>query len=85
MPKTALATRQDTIDYQIPEVEDMIIDEMALEGAFEGYRYYDLMRVALRRDDASYLADPVSRRQGNVDTELKTKLMNQKNWYLPKP
>ena len=85
MPKAALATRQDTIDYQIPEVENMIIDEMALEGAFEGYRYYDLMRVALRRGDASYLADPVSRRQGNTDTELKTKLMNQKNWYLPKP
>ena len=85
MPKTAQATRQDTINYQIPEVENMIIDEMALEGAFEGYRYYDLMRVALRRSDASYLADPVSRRTGKTDTELKTKLMNQKNWYLPKP
>ena len=85
MPQTALATRQDTIDYQIPRVENMIIDEMALEGAFEGYRYYDLMRVALRRGDASYLANPVSRRTGEVDTELKTKLMDQKNWYLPKP
>ena len=85
MPRTALASRQDTIDYQIPLVEDMIIDEMALEGAFEGYRYYDLMRVALRRGDASYLADPVSRRTGEADTELKAILMDQKNWYLPKP
>jgi hypothetical protein len=84
-PANALATRQDTVNYQIPLVEDMIIDEMALEGAFEGYRFYDLMRVALRRGDASYLADPVSRREGDVDEQLRTLLMDTKNWYLPLP
>ena len=83
-PATALATRQDTVNYQIPLVEDMIIDEMALEGAFEGYRYYDLMRVALRRGDPAYLADPVSRRSGQQDDALRTLLMDKKNWYLPK-
>lgn len=84
-PQTQLATRQDTVNYQIPLVEDMIINEMALEGAFEGYRFYDLMRVALRRNDPSYLADPISRRRGTVDEELKSLLMNQRNWYLPLP
>ena len=83
-PAAALPTRQDTVNYQIPLVEDMIIDEMALEGAFEGYRYYDLMRVALRRGDPAYLADPVSRRSGQQDEALRTLLMDQKNWYLPK-
>jgi len=58
---------------------------MALEGAFEGSRYYDLMRVALRRSDPAYLAKPVSLRNGKVDTELQTKLMNPDNWYLPLP
>ena len=82
-PETALATRQDTVNYQIPLVEDLIITEMALEGAFEGYRFNDLMRVALRRNDPAYLADPVSRRNGEADTELRQKLMNTKNWYLP--
>jgi hypothetical protein len=62
----------------------MIINEMALEGAFEGYRYYDLMRVALRRGDASYLADPVSRRNGERDAALYEKLSNTDNWYLKK-
>ena len=85
MPEDSLATRQDTIDYQIPLVEDMIITEMALEGAFEGYRLHDLMRVAMRRGDNAYLADPISRRDGEVDAALRAKLMNEQNWYLPLP
>jgi len=84
-PDHQLATRQDTVQYQIPLVEDMIITEMALEGSFEGYRFYDLMRVALRRNDPSYLADPVSRRNGEVDETMRTMLMDTKNWYLPLP
>ena len=82
-PQSQLATRQDTIDYQIPLVEDMIVTEMALEGAFEGYRFYDLMRVALRRGDPAYLADPISRRNGETDGQLRTLLMDTNNWYLP--
>jgi hypothetical protein len=78
-----LNSRQDTVNYQMPLLEDMIINEMALEGAFEGYRFYDLMRVALRRGDNAYLADPISLRNGTVDAELREKLMNKENWYLP--
>ena len=82
-PSTPLASRQDTIDYQIPLVEDFIVNEMALEGAFEGYRFYDLMRVSLRRNDPSYLATPISLRLGIKDESLFTLLMDTKNWYLP--
>ena len=84
-PIRELPTRQDTVDYQIPLVEDMIVTEMAREGAFEGYRFNDLMRVALRRNDPAYLADPVSRRNGESDDALRQKLMDTKNWYLPLP
>lgn len=83
MPPTELASYQDTIAYQIPLLEDMIINEMALETAFEGTRYYDLMRVAIRRNDPSYLARPVSKRNGVDDTALYNLLMDQNNWYLP--
>ena len=85
MPAQQLPTMQDTIAYQIPLVENMIIDEMALEGAFEGYRFYDLMRVALRRNTPEFLADPISRRWGMVDEGLRALLMDRKNWYLPLP
>lgn len=82
-PPTQLASRQDTIEYQIPLVEDLIINEMALETAFEGQRFYDLMRVALRRNDPAYLAKPVSMRNGQEDGNLLNILMDTKNWYLP--
>ena len=64
-------------------VEDKIITEMALETAFEGKRFFDLMRVALRRNDPAYLADPVSRRNGEKDEATYNFLMNTDNWYLP--
>ena len=65
----------------------MIVDENALECAFEGTRYYDLMRVALRRNDPSFLADRIyarrgSDRSGEMKSEIKKDLLNTKNWFL---
>ena len=64
-------------------VEDLIVNEMALETAFEGLRYYTLMRIAMRRNDNSFLAEPISRREGEKNMERFEKLMNRDNWYLP--
>lgn len=83
MPTAPLASYNDTVQYQIPLVEDMIVREMALETAFEGNRFYDLMRVALRRSDPAYLAEPVAGRDGERDGSLYSRLMDTANWYLP--
>lgn len=64
-------------------LEDEIIAERARELAFEGERFYDLMRVAKRRNDPSFLAKRVSekfpeeRRQ-----EMYNYLLNENNWYI---
>jgi len=41
------------------QVEDIIMNEGALELAYEGQRWSDLLRVALRRNDPSYVAKKV--------------------------
>ena len=61
----------------------MIIDEYGLEFTFEGKRFYDLMRIALRRNDPAYLADAVAKRNGKIDDALREKLMDKRNWFLP--
>ena len=74
-------------DYQIDKVEDLIMDEEALEFAFEGHRFYDLMRVALRRNDPSYLANKIYERRGKINVEevkslIKSNLTDTRTWYL---
>jgi len=75
-----VASTQDSV---ITKVEDLICDEMALETSFEGYRYYDLMRIALRRGEPDYLAKRVANRSGSLNGTLYSKLLNESNWYLP--
>ena len=40
----------------------MIINEDALELAYEGQRWPDLLRVAIRRNDPSFIADKIYRK-----------------------
>lgn len=88
MPYNDLITDSlEQIKWQQDKVEDLIVDEGALEFAFEGMRFYDLMRVALRRDDPAYLADRVYRRRGDASATalrglIRADLYNPRSWYL---
>jgi tetratricopeptide (TPR) repeat protein len=89
---------QDTTFYVIPNqakltllntdsikyVEDLIVKELALETAFDGNRFQDLMRVAIRRDDNSYLANIVSSKFTSNKEAIRTKLLDRTKWYLTK-
>lgn len=75
-----LGSKADSINY----VEDAIVEELALETAFEGNRFHDLMRVALRRGKPEYLAEKVSSKYASNKAAIKTKLMTTSNWYLPR-
>lgn len=73
------ATKADTLDF----VEDAIVEELALETAFEGNRFHDLMRIAKRRGKPEYLADKVSAKYTTNKAEIRRILMEPLNWYLP--
>jgi hypothetical protein len=68
-------------------IEDNLIREAGLELAYEGYRWADLVRIAKRRNDPAFLADKIYEKlvkEGNGQAgEVRTRLMNPDNWYLP--
>jgi hypothetical protein len=65
-------------------LEEKILEERARELAFEGERFYDLIRVAKRREDNAYLADKVAAKfSGSKADQIRMLLMNEKNWYIP--
>jgi hypothetical protein len=65
-------------------VEDIIMEEREMELAYEGRRWFDLMRVARRRGN-DYLANKVAAKFSDpaVADEVRNLLMDEKNWYLP--
>ena len=71
------------------DTENKILEEEALETAFEGYRWPDLLRVALRREasDPNFLADKIAAKfdaAGSPDAgEVRARLSSKANWYLP--
>lgn len=65
-------------------VEDEILREMAAETAFEGNRFFDLMRISRHRDPANptaYFAKKVSTRFSDP-AAAEVKLKDASNWYL---
>ena len=84
-----------TEDMKIEYVRNLIIDECALETAFEGYRFTDLIRFAKNMGNNDILAKRVAGRaienkvspyspDFQFDAALYGKLSNESNWYLPK-
>ena len=81
-------------------VEDLIVDELALETAFEGYRFGDLQRIADHKNMSNsgygteWFAWKISRRDEDLapyenptqkNETLYSLLLNTQNWYLQNP
>ena len=89
----AVAAGTITSDEVTTAVEDLIIDELALETAFEGNRYYDLLRFANHKGNGSidneWLAKKIASRgyapRSGYDAALYGRLVGGTRWYLPLP
>lgn len=91
------ATKEEIINA----VENIIVDELALETAFEGNRFTDLVRIAEHKnasgfDGTDWLATKIANRGTKAatsttvavdgyDAALYNKLKNMNVWYLPLP
>jgi hypothetical protein len=64
-------------------LQEKIMDERARELAFEGERFYDLMRVAKRLNNPAFLAKAVSAKYpaGQRET-IYEYLLDENNWYI---
>lgn len=86
----ALATTQDSIIF----IEDIISREYALELAYEGDRWQNLLRIAHRREKemsgngALFLSETIAKKfeansQTAMASNIRSYLMNPENWFLP--
>jgi starch-binding outer membrane protein, SusD/RagB family len=75
----------DPTTASVETVEDAIMQEREMELAFEGHRWFDLVRVAKRRGDPDYLASRVAAKYADPAkaAAVRAKLQNEANWYLP--
>jgi hypothetical protein len=88
-----IRSRANLVDQAVPatdslnQIEANLINETGLENGFEGTRWPDLLRVALRRNDPSFIADKVYAKllKDGIPTAaaVRAKLMDKNNWYLP--
>jgi starch-binding outer membrane protein, SusD/RagB family len=68
----------------IKQVDKLILEEKALEGGFEGLRWFDLVRVAKRHNDPSILANLVAKKYPVEQRAAKmARLMDRNYWYFP--
>ena len=83
---------QDSLNY----IADLVLDELALELAWEGTRFGDLIRFAKAMGDNDVLAKRIAGRahknsvtyrsaEYEMDEELYGKMSDEANWYLPLP
>ena len=92
-----IRTRANLVNYtltatnatdSVSQIEVGLLNEQALETAFEGTRWPDLLRMAIRRNDPAILADKVYKKLlGNGTSagfagQARAKLL-AKDWFLP--
>jgi hypothetical protein len=85
---TTITDPEARLARQIAGVDSLILNESALEFAFEGTRYYDVMRYAMRQSNpGEAMAKIIYGRRGEsrraeMQGTIKKDLNNKANWFL---
>ena len=88
LPDDSLMTEDQKKPIQTAFVDSLLLNECGLELAFEGTRFYDIMRFAFRQSSpGAFLSRQVYSRRGKenseaVRSEIKKDLSDPRNWYL---
>lgn len=75
-----------SVQDSISQIETQLVDEAGLELAYEGQRWSDLLRVAIRRDDPSYIAEKVYaklQKEGSPYAGSARSKLARGEYYLP--
>jgi hypothetical protein len=66
------------------QVDDVILNEMSLESAFEGYRWFDLVRFSKRYNDPSIIANAIAKKHPVYEQgEIIARLSDPNRWFYP--
>lgn len=66
------------------QMEQFILDETGLECAFEGIRWFSLIRFAKRHNNPGILANIIAKKYpAEQQAAIKTRLNNRNYWYWP--
>lgn len=77
--------KDDATTKSIEGLEKLLFLEHARETAFEGRRWYDLLLMETRLGHSGIISETVSQKylDETQKAEIKTRLSNPANWYLP--